>query len=210
MSGVNFNDATAVTFSGVSAVFSNISPGSIRAVVPGGVLSGPVTVTTPGGQVVSGQNFRIQPLITGFNPTSGFPGDEVVITGTNFTANPVVTFNLSNAIVVSATVSSITARVPTNASSGTIRVGTDGGLDVSAGLFTVLAPTIELAVAVSSNVVVVSWPTSPAGFRLQASTNLVPPVFWTNAGGATSIVNGRFNVISPATGTNGYFRLVLP
>jgi hypothetical protein len=210
LSGVNLSNATAVTFGGVSAVFSNLSPTSIRAVVPGAALTGPVVVTTPGGQATSAQSFRIQPLITGFNPTSGFPGDEVVITGTNFTANSVVTFNLSNAVVTAASLTSLTARVPTNATTGTIRVGTEGGVDESAGVFTVFATEIELAVALTNGAVVVSWPTSPAGFRLQAASNLTPPILWTNAGGVTSIFNGRFNVTNPATGSNGFFRLILP
>jgi hypothetical protein len=210
LSGVNLSNATAVTFGGISAVFSNLSPTTIGAVVPGAALTGPVVVTTPGGQATSAQSFRIQPLITGFNPTSGFPGDEVVITGTNFTANSVVTFNLSNAVVTAATLTSLTARVPTNATSGTIRVGTEGGVDESAGVFTVFATEIELAVALTNGMVVVSWPTSPAGFRLQAATNLALPVFWTNAGGVTSVFNGRFNVTNPATGSNGFFRLILP
>jgi hypothetical protein len=210
LNGVNLSNATTVTFGGLSAVFSNLSPTSLRAVVPGAALTGPVVVTTPGGQATSAQSFRIQPLITGFTPTSGFPGDEVVITGTNFTANSSVFFNLSNAIVTAASLTSLTVRVPTNAATGTIRVSTEGGLTESAGVYTVLASEIELAVSLTNGAVVVSWPTTPAGFRLQAATNLIVPVPWTNAGGVTSIFNGRFNVTNPATGSNGFFRLILP
>jgi len=210
LNGVNFSNATAVTFNGVSASFSNISPASIAAIVPGGALTGPVSITTPGGQVTTVQNFRVQPLITGFNPTSGIPGTEVTINGTNFTGGSAVAFNGSNAVVTEATLTSLKALVPTNATTGPIRVTTDGGSDTSAGNFTVLSLEIELAVAVTNGAVVISWPDSPLGFRLQAASNLHLPIFWTNAGGVTSLVSGRFNVTNPATGSNGFFRLILP
>lgn len=210
LNGVNFSNATSVTFSGVPAAFSPLSPNSLLAVVPGGVLSGPVTVITPGGQVSSAQNFLIQPLITGFAPASGFAGDSVVITGTNFTAAAVVTFNGSNAVVTAASPTSLTATVPVGATTGPLRVGTDGGVDEAAGVFTVLTPEIRLAVSVTNGNVVVSWSNSPPGLRLQAATNLTPPLLWTNAGGVTSLVNGRFYVTNPATGSNGFFRLIQP
>lgn len=211
LNGVNFSNATSVTFSGVPAAFSPLSPNSLLAVVPGGVLSGPVTVTTPGGQVTSAQNFRIQPLITGFTPASGYPGDSVVITGTNFTGSAVVTFNGSNAVVTAASPTSLTATVPVGATTGPLRVGTDGGVDETPGVFTVLTPEIRLLMTVTTNGhVVVSWSNSPAGFRLQAATNLTPPILWTNAGGVTSLINGRFYVTNPVTGSNGFFRLIQP
>jgi len=49
ISGVNLNGATLVTFNGVPASFSVVSPGQILASVPAGATTGPIAVTSVAG-----------------------------------------------------------------------------------------------------------------------------------------------------------------
>ncbi|MFM8744033.1 MAG: IPT/TIG domain-containing protein, partial [Cytophagales bacterium] len=77
--------------------------------------------------------------IESFAPASGAVGTSVTLTGTNFSttpANNVVKFNGVTATVTASTATSITATVPTGATSGTISVTTmTGGMATSANFF---------------------------------------------------------------------------
>jgi hypothetical protein len=59
ISGVGFADATGVAFDGVAAEFTVVSGKKIRATVPAGASTGPVTVTSPDGTVQSAKNFKV-------------------------------------------------------------------------------------------------------------------------------------------------------
>ena len=60
LTGTHFLGATDVQFNGVSSVkFEVISMTSIRAVVPPGATSGPISVVTPGGTAVSAETFTV-------------------------------------------------------------------------------------------------------------------------------------------------------
>jgi CSLREA domain-containing protein len=85
------------------------------------------------------------PTITGFSPTSGTIGTNVIITGTNFTGTLAVRFNGVDAsfIVVSAT--SISATVPPGATTGPVSVLAPGGTAMSLSDFTVILPTISIS-----------------------------------------------------------------
>ena len=60
LTGTHFLGATAVEFNGVGAPeFEVVSGTSIEAVVPPGATSGPISVVTPGGMVVSSEDFTV-------------------------------------------------------------------------------------------------------------------------------------------------------
>ena len=60
LTGTHFLGATAVEFNGVSAPEFEVASGtSIEAVVPPGATSGPISVVTPGGMVVSAEHFTV-------------------------------------------------------------------------------------------------------------------------------------------------------
>jgi CSLREA domain-containing protein len=133
ITGSNLTGATSVKFNGASAVPTLLSPTSIRATVPTGASSGPISVTTAGGTGVSTDPFMVLPKITSFTPTSGKIGVLVSIAGTGLGGATAVSFNGVNATsftVVSAT--SIRATVPLGATTGPISVTTPAGTDSSA------------------------------------------------------------------------------
>src|SRR5207249_9153897 len=95
ISGTNFTGATAIRFNGVSATFTVTSDTAIRATVPAGATTGPLSVTTPGGTATSASSFTVvsPPTIASFTPTSGPVGTSVTISGTSFTGATSVSFN---------------------------------------------------------------------------------------------------------------------
>jgi hypothetical protein len=60
--GRNLQEATGVSFNGVSAAFKLYYPSTeIIAVVPAGATSGPIEVTTPIGTAQSATSFTVTP-----------------------------------------------------------------------------------------------------------------------------------------------------
>src|SRR2546422_11415619 len=85
------------------------------------------------------------PTITSFAPTSGPVGTPVTITGTNFTGASAVRFNGTSANFTATSSTSISATVPSGATTGPLSVTTPGGTATSTNNFTVIpAPTIKI------------------------------------------------------------------
>ncbi len=85
------------------------------------------------------------PSISGFSPTSGPAGCQVIITGSGFSGVTSVSFNGHSAIFTQNSSSQITATVPANATTGPIAVTQPGGTATSSTDFTVAStscPTI--------------------------------------------------------------------
>ncbi|GEO05980.1 hypothetical protein AAE02nite_36440 [Adhaeribacter aerolatus] len=132
INGQNLKNPSLITFNGVAATsFGNATQDGtkITAVVPATASTGPLKVTVSG-ITTTYDNFIITvpaPTIKSFSPASGKVGEQVVLTGTNYTANTIVTFNNTPAtslIVNSST--QITVLVPEGATSGFIRVANSG------------------------------------------------------------------------------------
>jgi DNA/RNA endonuclease G (NUC1) len=87
-------------------------------------------------------------VIFGFSPTSGAPGDPIVITGTNFNGATAVTFNGVSASYGVDSNTQITATVPSGATSGLISV-TASGTAVSSSAFVVTGMPADLAISTS-------------------------------------------------------------
>jgi uncharacterized repeat protein (TIGR03803 family) len=90
--GQGFTGATDVAFNGTPATFKVWSDTFLKATVPSGATTGPVTVTTPTGTLTSNHPFRVHPVIRSVTPGTGAAGTPVVITGTSFTQTTKVTF----------------------------------------------------------------------------------------------------------------------
>src|SRR6185436_6066013 len=98
---------------------------------------GPITVTTPGGPLVTTTRFTVTPAITSFAPTSSPVGAGVTITGTNFTGATAVSFGGKAATFTVNNSGTVTTSVPFGAATGPITVTTLDGTATSAASFTV-------------------------------------------------------------------------
>ncbi len=136
--GVDLATANSVRFNNAPAPFSAVADSQIRATVPDGATSGPITVTTPAGSVVSSNRFIVAPVITSFAPTNGVPGAVVRIRGTNLADVTVVRFKEASASFQIVSTNELTAVVPTNAISGWINVINQAGIVASETVFLVL------------------------------------------------------------------------
>jgi IPT/TIG domain len=148
VTGSGFTGATVVKFGGVPATAFNVdSDAELHATVPTGAQTGPIAVTTGNGTGTSSTNFTVTtggggnpPTVSSFNPTSGPVGTNVSITGTNFTGATGVTFNGTAATYTFNSDTSISAHVPTGATTGPIAVTTGIGTGTSLTDFTVTTP----------------------------------------------------------------------
>jgi phospholipase C len=139
ITGVAFTGATAVKFEGVAATFTVDSSTQITASVPAGALTGKISVTTPGGTMMSSSQFMVQPTLTAVTPTAASVGASVVITGSGLAGANDIEFNGTAASSYSVdSDTQITATVPSGAQSGPIGVSTPGGQAVSVDSFTVV------------------------------------------------------------------------
>ncbi len=120
-----------VTFNGIEASIVSANLTEIIATVPDGATTGDIVVTSDG-HASAGLPFTVlQPIvatITSLSSTSGKVRDEIIITGTDFSATPeenIVLFNGTPAVVLSSTATTITTRVPPFCTSGPITVTRD-------------------------------------------------------------------------------------
>src|ERR1700722_18322249 len=90
-----------------------------------------------------------EPTIKSFSPSSGTPGTEVTITGTNLADATKVTFNGEKAKVISKAATKIVADAPAGATTGKIKVKTAGGTSTSVSEFTVVTPLGNIISAAS-------------------------------------------------------------
>jgi len=137
VTGANFIAAAEVLFNAAPAAFTVNASNRLTAVVPTNATTGPLTISTPGGVIISTNNFRVTPNITGFSPPLGPVGTLVTITGTSFLNVTNVTFNDANAVFTNISPVEIHATVPANAATGPIRVATRDGTAVSSADFIV-------------------------------------------------------------------------
>src|SRR5258708_29379721 len=106
------------------------------AVVPAPGTAGTVTVTTPSGTLKSKQIFKLLPVISSFNPTSGPVLTQVTITGTGLTGATKVTFGGVKPTVFSVVAGTqVKGTAPTGALTGRIGRTTAGGTATSARPF---------------------------------------------------------------------------
>jgi uncharacterized repeat protein (TIGR01451 family) len=99
------------------------------------------------------------PTISSFSPGSGPVGTSVTITGTNFFSTSTVRFNSVNASFTTTTNTSITALVPSGATTGVITIINASGTTNSSASFTV-TPAPNLAISKTASAATV--PTSSA------------------------------------------------
>ncbi len=123
-----------VSFNGTAATVTEAIPIQLTTTVPDGATIGDGDVTvTVNGQVSNSISFTVKdfpiPTITAISPGIGIAGDEITITGTNFSTTPAdntVSFNGTTATVTASTETSITTIVPDGATTGDVTVNSRG------------------------------------------------------------------------------------
>jgi uncharacterized repeat protein (TIGR03803 family) len=136
--GAGLTGATSVKFGSASATFTVVSDSFISAVVPASGTTAAVNVSAPSGTLKTSQIFKVLPVVSSFNPSSGPVGTLVTITGSGLTGATKVSFGGVNAIAF--TVDSgtqIRATVPAGAKTGKVALTTAGGNASSKTKFTV-------------------------------------------------------------------------
>ncbi|HEX6384463.1 MAG TPA: IPT/TIG domain-containing protein [Anaerolineae bacterium] len=149
ITGSGFGGVTAVRFNGTPVVqFTVDSEAQIRATVPVGASSGPISVSDGANITVSGSDFTVVvPValtIGGFTPSNGPVGTIVTINGTGFDDVTEVKFN--GALASDFTIDSdrqIRAGVPAGATTGPISVTSMAGTATSAASFEVFEVEAE-------------------------------------------------------------------
>lgn len=184
LTGTRFDATISVKIGGKDAVFTLVSPTELRAVVPAGAVTAPITVTTSTGSVATTPFTVLPSSISSFSPASGQIGATITIDGAGFVGVTSVKFGTK--IATSFTVVSptrVTAVVPTGAITGKISVVTSTTA-LSALNFTVLPPGLTSF--------------SPAAGQLGATIT----IDGTNFTGATAVKFGTkaaasFTIVSP-------------
>jgi hypothetical protein len=149
ITGTNLTGVTEVTFSGAGPVIP--LPGgtatSLKAIVPVGATTGPVTLTNPTGTTTSTVNFRVAPKIDLLTPDTAVGGSTTVViaTGTNLralTGTPTVKVGATSVPPgqVGGTATALTFTVPLGAVTAKVSVTTVDGTATSPGNLTVTQP----------------------------------------------------------------------
>lgn len=146
---------STVTFNGVTAMPTSWSNTSITVPVPSGATYGPIVITVNGFQT-NGLIFPVLPNIVALSPNSGQAGSSVTISGTTFEQTQGfggITFNGVPATVQSWSDTSISAVLPSGATTGNVVVQTGRLLNSNGANFTVIAPPAVSAVTPASGIV---------------------------------------------------------
>ena len=171
VSGNNFTSTQgSVSLNGQNISLSSWSESRIVAVVPNGAATGSVVVTVGGQQSNAVSLTVLAPTISSLSPASGEPLTNFTISGSHFGSSAgTVTLNGQTASTSNWSDSSITATVPSGATSGTVVVS-NGGLQTNGVSFTVLVPTIS---SLSPNAGPVGGQLTISGSNFGSSTGTV-------------------------------------
>jgi uncharacterized repeat protein (TIGR03803 family) len=83
----------------------------------------------------------------------------------------------------------------------------NGGSGTNGTVFSLFVPP-PLAIGAAATNAILAWPTNALGFALQSTTNLAPPVVWSNVLTAPMNINGQNTVTNPVPGGQMFYRLV--
>jgi hypothetical protein len=202
---------SAVSFNGTAATVTNWSATGITATVPLGATTGNLVVTVSGASS-NGIAFTVlpSPAIGSLSPTSGSVTTSVLISGTGFGPNQNsvnVTFNGLAGVITSWSATSITATVPTGATTGPVVVTLDGVANSNGVSFTVTAPTIvSIAVTPVSPLVFVGGTqqfTATGTYSDGSTLNVSATATWSSTATGVATINGTglATAVSPGQAT---------
>ncbi|MEO8429774.1 MAG: hypothetical protein ABI651_22015 [Verrucomicrobiota bacterium] len=85
-----------------------------------------------------------------------------------------------------------------------------GGAHTVALVGTGLVVPVSLNSWSSGNELILSWPTNVAGFTLQSTPNLTPPVTWIDSTNLAAVIGAQFTVTRTISGSAQFYRLRKP
>jgi hypothetical protein len=203
ITGTNLAGVTAVTFTGAAPVapLPGGTPSSLKAIVPAGAVTGPVTLTNPVGTSASTVAFRVAPKITGFTPASvvGGSADLVDVTGTNLlgpSGTPTVRIGgmtVPASLITLHTLTALQLKAPLGATTGKIGVTTVDGT------------------AQSATDLVVQQPPRATGFSPNpAPVGATVTITGTNLGTVTAITFNGAAPVAPTLSSPSSMQVVVP
>jgi YD repeat-containing protein len=216
VSGNNFDSSAKATFNGAAATVTAWTSSSLTVTVPGNASTGyvVVSVTINGQQYSSNQVWFVvtwpTPVIS-LSPASGPTGSPVTISGSNFgptQENNTVTFNGVLATVTSWNSTSISATVPSSATTGSVVVTVNGQAS-NTPTFTVLPPVPSISGVTPTGAAVGGIVTvngtnfgSGAGSSVKFNGTTASPTNWTNTSITVPVPSGATtgNVVVTVSG----------
>ncbi len=84
-------------------------------------------------------------------------------------------------------------------------VQTNGG--VAQASTTVVGSPTQISIRLAADHAILGWSANAGNFTLQTATNLAPPVTWTSATNAVSVIGSSNTAVGPITNTVQFFRL---
>jgi hypothetical protein len=177
VTGNAFAGATAVLFGGVLTTPVTVTATSVTVVVPADAATGQITVVTPAGAGSSLGTFRVLPKIAALAPAAGVAGTDVVLTGTSLGGATAVKLNGVAATFTQDSPTQITAQVPPAATSGKLSVTTAGGTALSATSFLVRPAISGLSTTSATTGTLVTITGTTFGGTMSVKFNGVAAVF---------------------------------
>ena len=209
ITGTNFGatqgSSTVTFYNGQTAAPTSWSATSIVAPVPTGATTGNVTVTV-GGVTSNAVSFTVTtasaPTIASLTPNSGPVGTSVTIAGSNFGASQgssTVTFNGTAATPTGWSATSITAQVPTGATTGYVVV-TVGGVASNGVTFTVTSATAPSITSLSPTSGAVGTSVTITGTNFGATQGSSTVTFYNGKAAAVTTWSAASIVVTVPTG----------
>ncbi|MCP2044265.1 IPT/TIG domain-containing protein [Pontibacter sp. HSC-36F09] len=136
-----------VYLNGKPATVVSASTTELKVIVPTGAFTDKIKVITPDGGVTSTDKFQVYqpPLLSSFSPIEGMVGQTVTLTGEHLQTELIESIRLGDLTceILSHTGSTLTVRVPADATTGIFQISTKGGEALSSSAYTVwYAPVI--------------------------------------------------------------------
>ncbi|WP_287130952.1 BPSS1187 family protein [Candidatus Cyanaurora vandensis] len=207
LTGTSLGTTTGVSFNGIPTTFTVVSGTTVKAVVPVGATTGPITLTNPAGNMTSAESFTVYPMptVTAFSPSSGPVGTVVTMTGTGFTSTSRVRFGMTDA--ASFTVDSdtqLTAVVAADTTSGTVRVTNPAGTASTTAEFIIIQPLLLTSFSPANATVgmEVTIKGTSLGTTTGVSFNGIPATFTVVSGTTVKAVVPEGATTGPITLTN--------
>jgi hypothetical protein len=204
--GASLIGTTSVLFGSTPATFTVLSNTNLQAVVPNNAVDGKLTITAPGGSILSSSNFFLLPGITGFSPAGGPAGTVVTLTGTGLRNATSVQFgSVAAQAITNLSSTQITAVVPSGTFTAPITVTTLNGTSLATPTPFYLPPRIDGFDPPSAQA---GTTITLTGVNFTGATQVL--LGGTNLPGFTVASTNRITVVLPDGAPSGRWRVVSP